>query len=142
MTDEEHIEYLKAYPPRPPLTLGSKIARAATAIALVLAAVGFAIGCTALVRELNIASCVNANLGARQQPSTEDAAAHVQFARELTTWGQSLSGVLDARDKQVAAKRFKAFLAENDLFNRQTAAYQATLQADQGERADNPLGRC
>ena len=82
------------------------------------------------VKLASVEACINDNLGKRSAPSSEDAAAHIEFARAV----EGLFLPKTATPKQRAA--------ESRLFKAQVRLYVNTLVADQAQRDRSPLGQC
>lgn len=79
-------------------------------------------------QSLLTSQCVNRVLSLRNQPTTNDATAHIDFAVSLLSVFLAAPG--DPQKQAVVA--FEKVLAE----------YVKTLQADQQYRTNNPLGTC
>ena len=94
-------------------------------VALILFAGGQAVAIIGLVRAVQVAHCVNANLGQRNAPAARDAASNI-------AWSQHLLNTLNARHPDEQFQRFKV----------ETASHIAVLKADQAVRAASPLGKC
>lgn len=98
---------------------------ASLTMVLVIAVAGLAV---ALFR---VEGCINDNLGKRSAPSSQDAAAHIDFAQAVyALFDQPPDATL--RERQQIGLTFKA----------QVHTYVVTLLADQREREENPLGQC
>lgn len=134
MTDDDitqRIEQLKHEPPRVELTPREKIVRGIGWVCSALAVVALVISVYATQQAWNTSQCVNRILGGRAPVSTQDARAHIAFARALDALFQ-VSATEPKAEQAAAVARFKTAVDN----------YAHVLASDQAYRDNHPLGQC
>lgn len=132
MTDEVQnraaIEELKTSVPAVVVrTRRAQVLDAVRNICALVALIAIGVALYSNHRASSVGACVNQNLGIRNQPSSSDAQAHIDFANSLDRIFSA-----DPATQKKLAPAFKAGIK----------TYADTLATDQAERNAYPLGQC
>lgn len=146
MTSDDKIEALIHTPPVVPLSTRDRIERV---IGWVAAAIAIAALTVAVLVGLNgsqIASCVNTDLGPRNNLSAKDAQAHIVFinaaAADAQSFGVLLGDILTHAPASKSNPDFLTYIKVHTNYVAAAAASAAQLSADQQMRSASPLGKC
>lgn len=127
----QRVEELKHEPPRIELTRREKVLRVIGWVCSVIAVVSLVVAVYATQQAWDTSTCVNGILGERAPTTTQDARAHIAFAKAL-----------DEVFKISATEPKAQQSAQVARFKKAVDIYARTLAADQANRDAHPLGQC